>query len=383
MCEVVFLQRFTHASCLIPHALSKLALGLNASTTVRASWKPLAIIAAAAAVVLSLLFLPACCCVKGPASAVAAPSNDVSEIGKATFVVPGEAEQRGPTQTQMQNVDFRLTPSIALDIHRLRGEMQSKDAGTPLNFDNKTSFVLRIDTGEIGLTTPSLDALMNGYVFNTKNSPLRNLHITIAGKQIKQEGIIHKVVDLPFTMWADVSVSNGLLRLHPTKIDICGVNGLGLLKALGQSLEKMIGKDLPKEHGVTADGNDMLLDPEKMLPPPETKLTLVDVHTAGDELVQVFDAGQKLAPLAIPHEEKNYMYFRGGTLRMGKLLMVDADMEVADTDPGDAFEFFLDRYNEQLVAGFTRNQVNYGLVVYMRDFDDLGKPPRAGERLAP
>src|SRR4051794_40902824 len=116
MSEVVFLPRFTHASCLIPHALSNLALGLNASTTVRASWKPLVIFAAAAVVVLSLLFLPACCCVKGPAaSPVAAPSNDISAIGKAPFVVPSEAEQRGPTQTQMQNVDFRLTPSIALD----------------------------------------------------------------------------------------------------------------------------------------------------------------------------------------------------------------------------------------------------------------------------
>lgn len=349
----------------------------------RASWKPVAAITAAVVVVLSLLFLPACCCVKGPSSPVAGPSTDVPPVGKAEFAVPSEAEQRGPTQTQMQNVDFRLSPSITLKIHRLRGDMESKQAGAPLNFDNKMSFVLRIDTGEIGLTTPSLDALMNGYVFNTKNSPLRNLHITTAGKQIKQEGIIHKIVDLPFTMWADVSVSDGRLRLHPTKIDICGVNGLGLLKALGQSLEKMIGKDLPKEHGVTAEGNDMLLDPEKMLPPPETKLHLVDAHTEGDELVQVFDAGQKLAPLAVPHEEKNYMYFRGGTLRMGKLLMVDADMEVGDTDPSDPFDFFLDRYNEQLVAGFTRNQENYGLLVYMRDFDDVGKPAKPGERLAP
>ena len=344
-----------------------------------------AIVAVIGLVLLSLLFLPACCCVKGPSTPVASPSNDVPPpIGSAPLVIPGEAEQRGPTATQMQNVDFRITQNIVLNIHRLRGVMQSKQEGSPLNFDDKRTFVLRIDTGVIGLTSPSLDALLNGYVFNTKNSPLHNLHVTIVGKQIKQEGIIHKIVDLPFTMFADVSVSEGRLRLHPTRIDICGVNGLGLLKALGQSLEKMIGKDLPKEHGVSAEGNDMLLDPEKMLPPPETVLHLVDAHTEGDELVQVFDAGQKLAPLTLPHpEEKNYMYFHGGTLRMGKLLMVDADMEVADTDPSDAFDFDIDRYNEQLVAGYTRNQQNYGLLVFMRDFEDLGKPAKAGERLAP
>jgi hypothetical protein len=358
---------------------------LNASAAVRNSWKPAAIIVAVVVVLVSLIFLPACCCVKGPSTVASAPpTTDVPPIGAAKFVVPSEAEQRGPTQTQMQNVDFRVAPAITLKIRRLRGEMVSKDAGSPLNFDNKLSFVLRIDTGVIGMTTSSLDALMNGYVLNTKNAPMRNLHITIAGKQLRQEGIIHKIVDLPFTMWADVSVTDGRIRLHPTKIDICGVNGLGLLKALGQSLEKMIGKDLPKDHGMTAEGNDMLLDPAKMLPPPQTELHLVDVHTEGDELVQVFDAQQRLAPLAPLHpEEKNYMYFRGGTLRMGKLLMVDADMQVADTDPGDPFDFFIDRYNEQLVSGFTRNQANYGLLVFMRDFEDVGKPAKAGERLAP
>ena len=59
------------------------------------------------------------------------------------------------------------------------------------------------------------------------------------------------------------------------------------------------------------------------------------------------------------------------------------DMQVIDTDPSDPFDFFIDEYNAQLVAGFDRNRSNYGLTVYMRDFDDLGKPPRPGEKLAP
>ncbi len=32
-------------------------------------------------------------------------------------------------------------------------------------------------------------------------------------------------------------------------------------------------------------------------------------------------------------------------------------------------------------TGYSRNQPNFGLLVFMRDFDDLGKPPRPGERL--
>lgn len=295
------------------------------------------------------------------------------------------ADGKGATETAMQNVDFRIDELTILDIHQLRGVMVSKDgAGTPVNFDDKNAFVLKVDTGRIGMRPASLDSLMNRYVFAYPTAPLRQLHLSIDGKQLKQDGVIHKVIDIPFTMWADVSASDGRLRIHPTKISICGINGLGLLEAVGESLEKMIGKDLPHDKGVSAEGNDLLMDPDKMLPPPDTELHLAGVTIAGDELLMTFDAGEHRPPLTPPHaEEKNWMYFRGGTIRMGKLLMTDADMQVVDTDPSDAFDFFIDRYNDQLVAGFTRNQADYGLEVFMRDFADLGSAARAGERVAP
>jgi len=347
-------------------------------------WKPIAIVSVAIALLLSLLLLPACCCVRGPASATAAPAQHIPPIGTEPIPTPTEAQAKAPTQTQMHNVDFHVDETTILNIHELRGEMVSKQPGTPLNFDNKTSFILKVDRGKIGLKSASLDNLMNRYVFNAADSPLKNLHVTPEGKQLKQEGIIHKIVDIPFTMWADVSADNGRIRMHPTKISICGINGLGLLKAVGMTLEKMIGKQLPHDHGVSADKNDLLLDPGKMLPPPDTELHLVAVQIEGDELMQTFDAGRHLPELQLPHpEEKNWMYYRGGTLRMGKLLMVDADMEVVDTDPSDPFDFFIDRYNDQLVAGLSRNQPNYALLVFMRDFNDVGTPQKAGEKLAP
>jgi len=108
------------------------------------------------------------------------------------------------------------------------------------------------------------------------------------------------------------------------------------------------------------------------------------VRVRGDELLQTFDAGMHLPPLTPRHpDEKNWMYYQHGTLRMGKLLMVDADMQVTDTDPSDPLDFFIDRYNDELVEGFTRNQSNYGLLVFMRDFNDVGGPTRPGERRAP
>jgi len=349
----------------------------------RVPWKPVAILTSITTVLLSLLLLPACCCVKGPlAPAIGPAKTEMPLIGSEQIPTPTEAAAKAPTQAFMRNVWFHIDQDAYLDIHTLRGEMVSKTPGAPLNFDNKTSFVLKVDTGTIGMRSASLDVLMNRYIFGYPNPPLRNLHVEPSGRQLKQSGIIHKVVDIPFTMWADVSASNGMIRIHPTKIDICGINGIGLLKAVGMTMEKML--KLPKERGISAQGNDLLLDPNHALPPPQVELHLVDVRIEGDELVQIFDAGRHLPELVLPHpEEKNTMYYRGGTLRMGKLLMIDADMQVVDTDPSDPFDFMIDRYNDQLVAGFTRNQPNYGLFVFMRDFDDLGKPMRPGERGVP
>src|SRR5436305_2591436 len=172
-----------------------------------------------------------------------------------------EAASNAPTQALILNVWFHIDQDAFLDIHFMRGELVSNTPGTPLNFDNKFSFVMKVDTGTIGLNGGSLDILMNRYIFGYPNPPLRNLHAEFAGKQLKQSGIIHKVVDIPFTMFADVSVSNGLMRIHTTKLDICGIDGLGLLKAVGMTMQKML--TLPKERGISAEGNDLLLDPSR------------------------------------------------------------------------------------------------------------------------
>ncbi|HEX7679984.1 MAG TPA: hypothetical protein VF713_17780, partial [Thermoanaerobaculia bacterium] len=328
-----------------------------------------------------VLLVPAYCyrnepLVSGP------PKIDIMPIGTQPIPTPSEAAAKAPTQVLMRNVWFHIDRDAYLDIHSMRGELVSKTPGAPLNLDNKTSFVMKIDTAKIGMRSASLDVLMNRYIFGYPNPPLRNLHIEMAGRQLKQSGVIHKLVNIRFTMWADVSASNGKIRIHPTKIETYGINGIGLMRVVGMTLEKML--KLPKERGISAQGNDLLLDPQGALPPPQIELRLVDVRVEGDELVQIFDAGRHLPELTLPHpKEKNTMFFRGGTLRMGKLLMVDADMQVADTDPGDPFDFFIDRYNDQLVAGFDRNQPNYGLLVFMRDFDDVGKPARPGERRVP
>src|SRR5437763_4933136 len=197
-----------------------------------------------------------------------------------------------------------------MHIHTLRGQFVAKAAGKPVNFDNKNDFIVKIDRARIGVDSVGLDQLMNRYVFGYPGAPLRNLHVVPQGKQLVQSGIMHKVVDIPFTMWGDVSATpDGRIRIHPTKLDICGINGLGLLKAVGMTMQKML--DLSKAKGVQAEKNDLLLEPTKILPPPEIAAHLADVRIEGSELVQIFDSGLHLPPLPLPHPDvKNVMYYR-------------------------------------------------------------------------
>ena len=68
------------------------------------------------------------------------------------------------------------------------------------------------------------------------------------------------------------------------------------------------------------------------------------------------------------------MYYAGGVLTFGKLTMTDTDMQLIDDNPGDPFDFSQDRYNDQLVAGYSKNTTKLGLKVYMPDFHRVAKP---------
>ncbi len=304
---------------------------------------------------------------------------EIPPIGTENLPVPVEAVTAGKTEAQMRNVYFHIDATSGLHIHELRGQMYDKQDGNPLKFDDKTSFVVHIFSARIGVNGSSLTNLLNRHVFNYEGAPLKDLVVTVEDGHLLQEGMMHKIIDIPFRMTADVSAADGWIRIHPTKIEICNLNGAALMKAFGITLEKVLTKLPP---GVRVEKNDLLIEPLLILPPPKIEGKLLSVRIDGDELMQEFDDGRGIAPLRPPIEAKNFIAFQHGTLRMGKLLMVSADMEVIDTDPTDPFDFFIDRYNAQLAAGYDRNQRDYGLVVYMRDFSDLGKPPQPGEQLA-
>jgi len=281
-----------------------------------------------------------------------------------------------PTQVEMRNVDFYVDPEIVLHIHRLRGTIRSKTGG-PVMFDDKRSLVIHLATGEVGLTASDITTLLNKYVFAYKGAPLSKLRVTIAGSQIVLTGTLHKVATLPFTIRAEVSATpDGHIRMHPVQTKIIGIGVTRLMHGLGMSLQKLI--DLSKARGASAKGNDIYLAPDSILPPPTIEGHVTAVRIVGNEMVQTFGGEGTPAQLSIPDpSQRNFMFYRGGTLRFGKLLMLDAEMQIVDLDPVDPFKFNLDQYNAQLIAGYSRTLPDLGLEVYMRDIDKVKQSPSA------
>jgi hypothetical protein len=267
----------------------------------------------------------------------------------------------------MRNVALHVDEHAVLDVRKLRGELVSHRPGEPPVFDDKSSFTVRIDSAEIAIGVESLSQLLNGYVFAYEGSPLKHLSVTTVGKQLRITGAIKKAVDIPFTIVSDARVdADGNLRLHPASIKALGIPSKGLLSLFGVELDNLI--HVKADRGVKIDGDDFVLSPSGLLPPPKIEGQLQAIRIEPGVVVQVFGPGHKPALQPLDRKAPNYMYYRGGVLRFGKLTMSDADMELIDQSPADPFDFFQDRYNDQLVAGYSKNTREHGLKVYMPDY---------------
>jgi hypothetical protein len=143
----------------------------------------------------------------------------------------------------------------------------------------------------------------------------------------------------------------------------------GLLGLLGIDLSRLI--DARQVQGVSIEKDDVILDPEQILPPPHIQGKVTAIRLQGNEIVQVFGSGQR--PNFAGKEKGNYMAYRGGDLRFGKLTMNDVDLILTDMDPSDSFDFYLEHYIDQIVAGYTKMTAQSGLRVYTRDYNKLYK----------
>ena len=288
-----------------------------------------------------------------------------------------EPEAEPPVQVQMRNVNFWVDRNIILQIRRLRGQMVPTQHNRPVTFDDSNSFITHIDSAEIAISAASLSNLLNGYVFAYPGAPLKNIQVTTSGGRLKQTGTMHKGIDMPFEIEGAISSTpDGNIRMHVDKVKSAHIPFKGLLHLFGEDLSKLI--NVKQARGLKIEGDDILMFPSQMLPPPRIEGHITSVRLEENAIVEVFDSGRHPAALAPPLDAKNYIYHRGGVLHFGKLTMSDADLEIVDDDPKTPFDFFLRDYNRQLVAGYSKNTLSHGLIVRMPDYGHIADRPVRG-----
>lgn len=196
---------------------------------------------------------------------------------------------------------------------------------------------------------------------------MKRLSVSTVGDRIKLTGEMHKGIDLPFELIGTLAATpEGQIRIHADKIESVHLPVKGLMHLFGQDLSKLI--NLKEAQGVKVAGDDIIMFPSRIIPPPRIQGKVVSVRVEGPNIVQVFGSDHAPKELAPPPKADNYIFHRGGTLRFGKLTMSDADLAIVDADPRNPFEFYLDKYNVQLVAGYSKTTRSGGLVVFMPDY---------------
>jgi hypothetical protein len=278
----------------------------------------------------------------------------------------------------MRNVFYHYNNSVAVHIRSLTGELvPSGAAGLPV-FDDKNSFTLRMAGAEIAITPVSLANVLNERVFAAHDAPIKDLSIGIEKGKLKVKGKLHNKGDVGFETTGAISVTDdGRIRLHAEKVRALHLPVKGLMDLFGIDIADLV--KTGKVRGVEAEKDDLLIDASQILPPPRIEGKVSAVRLENNQIVQVF--GKPARASAALAQAGNGMLYSGNQLRFGKLTMTDTDMVLIDMDPRDPFDFNLDRYKEQLSAGYTRITPAFGLRVYMRDVSKL--PARPGKTVKP
>jgi len=283
---------------------------------------------------------------------------------------------RQPVEVDMANVDLHITTNVTLHIKQMRGRFTPVDRDVAY-LDDKRSYGVFVDSGEVAIDLASLNALMARSMSGNKSN-VDKLQVSIKDGTLRQQGVIDSAINVPFTATSVVSATpDGRIRVS-TK----SVRGFGLPLRPVMSLFRIKMDNLVKTapgSGVETDGNDLIVDPGVVIPAPSVRGRLTSVRIEGNQMVQTFGAasarpsapkggkGQPMQPSLSP----NHIYWRGSQLSFGKLTMTETDLELVDLDPKDAFDFSVDDWNAQLVAGYSKTLPNRGLRAYMPDYNDL------------
>jgi hypothetical protein len=104
---------------------------------------------------------------------------------------------RQPVEVEMSNVDLHVTADVTVHIRHLRGRFVPAGSRQTPYLDDKNSYSVTVDTGEVAIDLESLNALMRRTMV-VGRANVDNLRLTIDDQgKLRQKGRIDKAIDIP------------------------------------------------------------------------------------------------------------------------------------------------------------------------------------------
>ena len=313
-----------------------------------------------------LAFLLSTAVLPGPLG-IAPCQTEVQVPPAASLPNPARIPLGGPIHFQAKAVSFHVMDGVHFNVRQVDALLLPAHPNQPVVLDEPESIKVRLLNANTTISAQAMTRLLNGYTLPQARVPVHDINITFENGEVHLTGKLHKMIDLPFSAEASLSVNDkGILRLHFNKITAVGILHKGLLDLLGLNVADLARPGA--DHSIRVEKDDVYFPLHALFPAPHFSGHLRSATIVGDELVEVYGDPRPFAPAPMPAE--HYIYFRGGIMQFGRLTMQGVDLELLNKNADESFELSLRDLFRQSLPGYLKNMPDRGLVAYVQSFQD-------------
>lgn len=290
------------------------------------------------------------------------PANTTPTLSNGGLGTPAKG---GLTQFYTRNVVYRVDEDVVVGMPDLVADIQVRQPNQPFIPANADDWVVVIHTGSLTMDDASMTAIFNKFVFNYPGSPLTNLKLHNKDGKVTMEATLHKGLPIPVYVEGTL-VPNGLgqLVMKADLVKSAGVPVQGIMKVLGLEMASLINS---KATGVKIDGNDIVIYPDKLLPPPAITGFAAGAKVENGRVTMYFDDKVRRPMPELPEPNaKNWLLMWGGNVLINNHLILDAKLMEIDMTPSSPMYLYMPAYREQLAAGFVVADHGY-TITYVPD----------------
>lgn len=266
-------------------------------------------------------------------------------------VRPMTLRDSGRNQTLMfiENTNFHYIGNVGFFTPHLVVTLKPNNPTMPVVFDDPTSFTIQIHKGSVILSHLELDDLFNKYVFNVPNTTLKDLKINTSPGVLTLSGNMFRDKWIPFVMKGNIVVKDGhYLYFNPTSVQVNGVDATHVLSAANVKLAELLKF---KGIGATLDGSTIILDAQKLFPPPNLEMKIKNAKLDSKGLVLEFDDGHAIKPSIPFPPSRSHIVLRGGDVKFTRVLPINVALQIDNIELGKELDFCLYRYRDQIAQG--------------------------------